>query len=391
MAIDNNVDFVSDLNGTGDTTVSVNESNVPATGADALELNNQRPAQAQKIKEPAAPAGEKPASLRDQISSAIKGDTETPPAASKDGRTRNPDGTFAPAAAAPADPNAAPAADTVIPPVDPAAPAAPVVAAPQGIDPQVFQSLPAETQAVLARTMEDLNTRQQRVAGMEQLDQMLAPRREAWALQGMGEAQALNLLFSLSDFAGRDPGAFIQYIAEQNGVDLEALVIGQEPVDPKYSALEQQVQQLQTERQQEAQQRQQAAHEQTVQSVAAFATEKGPDGQPLRPYFAELGAEVLPFISAVKAQNPNMPQNEVLQNAYERACWGSPTVRAKMQAAANAEAEAERLRTGVDKAARARNASVSVAPGAPTSAPTPPNDSSRSLRDTIRASMAAAE
>jgi hypothetical protein len=127
-----------------------------------------------------------------------------------------------------------------------------------------------------------------------------------------------------------------------------------------------------------------------VNSVVAFASEKGQDGKPLRPYFDELGNEVLPFISAVKAQNPNMPHNQVLQEAYDRACWGSPTVRAKMQAAATAAGDAERLRAGVEKVDRARSASVSVKSGAPTSTPLAPDDKSRTLRDTIKASMAAA-
>src|SRR4051812_12361833 len=99
----NNVDFTSDLNGTGDTTVSVNESNVSNNGPDAVDINNQRPAgrepaqQAQKVDTRPAPA-DKALSLRDQISTALKGDgTETPAAAQLDGgQPRGPDGKFAP-------------------------------------------------------------------------------------------------------------------------------------------------------------------------------------------------------------------------------------------------------------------------------------------------------
>jgi hypothetical protein len=384
----NDIDFVSDLNGTGDTTVSVLDGSVSANGGDALELNNQRPAvpQAKQVGDkPAVDPADKPLSIRDQISSALKGEADTPPVASQDGRARNPDGTFA-AAAAPAAP-VAPAPDQG----EGQSPAgAPAVAAPQGIDPQVFQTLPAETQAHLARTMDDLNGRQQRVARLEQVEQLIAPRRDAWALNGMTEGQALNQLFALSDFAGRDPAGFIKYMAENSGVDLEELVATHEPVDPQFAALQREIAELRGERTRETQERLQNAHNETVNGVVAFASEKGQDGKPLRPYFDELGSEVLPFISAVKAQNPNMPHNQVLQEAYDRACWGSPAVRAKMQAAANAAGDAERLRAGVDKVDRARSASVSVKSGAPTSAPLAPDDKSRTLRDTIRASMAAA-
>jgi hypothetical protein len=381
----NDIDFVSDLNGTGDTTVSVLDGSVSANGGDALELNNQRPAapQAKQVgdKAPVDPA-DKPLSIRDQISSALKGEADTPPVASQDGVARNPDGTFAPKAPV------APAVGEITGGSPPAA--APVVAAPQGIDPQVFQTLPAETQAMLARTMDDLNGRQQRFARLEQVETLIAPRRDAWALNGMTEGQALNQLFALSDFAGRDPAGFIKYMAENSGVDLEELVATAEPVDPQFAALQREIAELRGDRTREQNERLQSAHNETVNSVVAFASEKGQDGKPLRPYFDELGNEVLPFISAVKAQNPNMPHNQVLQEAYDRACWGSPTVRAKMQAAATAAGDAERLRAGVEKVDRARSASVSVKSGAPTSTPLAPDDKSRTLRDTIKASMAAA-
>jgi hypothetical protein len=238
--------------------------------------------------------------------------------------------------------------------------------------------------------MDDVNTRQQRFAQLEQVEQLIAPRRQAWAMNGMTEASALNQLLALSDFAGRDPAGFIQYIAENNGVDLEELVLGQDPVDPQYAAMQREIAELRSHNEQAAQQQMQERHNQTVQGIVAFASEKGQDGKPLRPYFDELGNDVLPFISAVQAQNPNMPHRQILQEAYDRACWGSPTVRTKMQAAASAAGEAERLRQGAEKVDRARSASVSVKPGTPTAAPTAPDDPNRSLRDTIKASMAAA-
>lgn len=374
-------DFVSDLNGTGETTVSVTEGSVSTSGENAVDINNQKPARPAVVDKAAAPVVDdkaaKPLSLRDQISNSLKGDGDTPPAAALDGKVRDPaTGQFVTKPADQVvDPNAAPVQS---------------VAVPQGIDPTVFQALPAETQAQLARTMDDLNARQQRVAVLDQVEKLIAPRRQAWALNGMTESQALNQLFALSDYAGRDPAGFIQYMAQQNNVDLEQVVLGQEPVDPKYAALEAQLRELQNGRTQEQQQRVQAAHNETVNHVVAFASEKGQDGQLLRPYFDQLGSEVLPFISAVKQQNPNMPHNQVLQEAYDRACWGSPSIRTKMQAAATAVSDAERLRMEAERVGKARNASTSVRPGTPAASSTAPADGGGSLRDTIRASMAAA-
>lgn len=380
-------DIVSDLaDGTADFSVSASEGNA-VHGGDAREVNNLAPArepvqQPKQVgdKDDTAP---KALSLRDQISSALKSGEATPPVGQQDGGpARNPDGTFA----KPAD-TGLPAEQPVIDPN-----AVRPVAAPTGIDPQVFASLPAETQASLARTMEDLNGRQQRFATLEPLEQIIAPRVDAWALNGMQPAQAVHQLLALSDFAGRDPAGFIKYIAQNNGVDLEELVLGMDPddvIDPKYAALEKELAELKGTVQGQTQQQQQAVHERTVNDVVAFATEKGPEGQPLRPYFEELGQAVMPYISMVKAQNPNWPHNQVLQEAYDRACWATPTVRSKMQAAADAAGEAERLRSGAARVDSARTASASVRSGVPTSPPAAPDDKNRTLRDTIRASIAA--
>jgi hypothetical protein len=387
-------DIVSDItDGTLDSTVSAHENDVSANGPDARTLNegpSREPAATPKIVDEAAkPDADKPPSLRDTISNALKADADpnaTPPAATQDGMVRDPaTGQFV---AKPAvDPNAAPDPNA-------AAAAAPVVAAPAGIAPEVFASLPAETQAQLARTMEDVQRNQQRIAWLSPLEQVITPERiNAWAMNGgMQPAQAVHQLLALSDFAGRDPAGFIKYMAQQNGVDLETLVLEMEPgevPDPKIVALERQIADLSGTIQSQTQQQQQAAHERTVNEVIAFADEKGPDGSTLlRPHLSDLGDTWLPHINVVKQQNPSWSHGQVLQQAYENACWANPTVRGKMQAAAEAAAEAKRLADGAKKVDAARTASVSVRTGAPSAPPAAPDSPNRSLRDTIKGAMA---
>lgn len=379
-------DIVSDLND------GSNEI-VPAHGSDTQDVNapvREPASQPKKVGEPKA-EGDRPMSLRDQISSALKGQEDTPPAGQQDGgdQPRGPDGKFLPKADANADPaNPAPQPDPANP-----APAAPVTAAPAGIDPQVFASLPAETQAQLARTMEDVTNQQKRFASLAPVEQLIAPRIDAWALNGMAPAQALHQLLALSDFAGRDPGGFIKYIAQNNGVDLEELVLEMVPdeeADPRIAALQAEIAELKGTVQGQTQQQQQAIHQRTVDEVVAFAGEKGQDGNLLRPHLPELGDSWHPYIGLVKAQNPSWSHAQVLQQAYENACWNNASVRGKLQAAANAAAEAERLRKETERVSAARTAAVTLPSGAPTSAPLAPNDANRTLRDTIRASMAAA-
>lgn len=369
-------DFVSDLNETGENNISVQESggdsglNLPA--AEAAPVAQPKAEPKQVAAEPAA--GDKPLSLRDQISSALKGEPATPEVAAE-GVTRNPDGTFA--------------AKVAEPVIDPAA--APAVAAPQGIAPEVFASLPAETQASLARTMEDVARNQQRFATLEPLEQVLAPRVQAWALNGMQPAQAVNQLLALSDFATSKPAEFINYFAQQNGIDLEELVLGAEPVDPQYAALQREIAELRGAQTAQTQQQVQAAHNARVEEVTAFASEKGQDGvTALRPYFEEVVDDLMTQITAVKARNPNWSSAQVLQEAYDRACWATPSVRNKMQEATRAATDAERLRASTAKVEQARIAGVSVKNGVPAAAPAAPGDTSLDLRGTIRAAIAAA-
>ena len=328
----------------------------------------------------------KPVSIRDQISSALKGETNTPPSATQDGtRVRNPDGTFAPASGSPAAPDDASTSAN-----SPGGVTAPPAAAPPGIDQQVFNSLPAETQVHLARTMEELNVRQQKLYGHEQIEQLIAPRRQAWALNGMTEAQAVNQLFALSDYAGRDPAGFIQYFAQQQGVDLESLVFDSDPGDPEILSLKQQVTQLQGQLQGFNSQQQAVAHQNTVSEVVAFFDQKDGNGTALRPYAEKLGDDLVAHIQMVMQQQPNAPREKVLQEAYERACWSNANVRAEMQKASATANEAERLRQHQEKVTKARTAGSSVPPGVPSATTQPANTSTGNLRDDIARAMAAA-
>jgi hypothetical protein len=47
-----------------------------------------------------------------------------------------------------------------------------------------------------------------RFRGYEGLEQVIGARRQAWAMQGMSEGQAVNQLLALSDFAGQNPAEF---------------------------------------------------------------------------------------------------------------------------------------------------------------------------------------
>jgi hypothetical protein len=346
---------------------------VPAQGAEAVQ-QNQTP----------QPTREKPAkgqSLRDQLSSAFKGeggevtDQQNASTAQDRGDGRTPTGQFAPKT--PAEQQAADQSG------QPAA-----VQAPQGIDPQVFNSLPPEVQQQVASTVARVEQQAAQYQRYDQLETVIGPRRQAWAINGVSEAQAVNQLLALSDFAGQSPPDFIAWFAGQHGVDLAALAqqgqVSDQYIDPVVQELREQVNQLTGQLTHITTGQQQAQHNSLVEVTAQFAAEAGENGQPLRPHFAELGTGILPYINQVKAEMPHASPREVLSEAYDRACWATPTVRAKVLASQEASRLAEQRVT----AARAQAAGSSVVGQAPASGSTAPKvQGEGTVRDHLRAAI----
>ena len=345
---------------------------VPAQGADATHQNAvERTTDTQS-------KPQKGTSLRDQLSNAFKGEKPADAApADQSGQPRGPDGKFAPK-------------QGEQPPVtDQSGQQPAAVQAPQGIDPQVFNSLPQEAQRHVAETMARVEQQAAQYQRYDQLEQVIGPRRQAWAINGVSEAQAVNQLLALSDFAGQSPPDFIAWFAGQHGIDLAALAqqgqASDQYIDPVVQELREQVNQLTGQLTHITTGQQQAQHNSLVELTAQFASEMGEDGKtPLRPHFAELGSGILPYINQVKAEMPHASPREVLSEAYDRACWATPAVRAKVLASQ----EASRLAEQRANAARAAAAGSSVVGQAPAPGSTAPKvQGNGTVRDHLRAAM----
>jgi hypothetical protein len=319
-------------------------------------------------------------SLRDQIAAAVKGEAPADPQAAPQtpagDRPRNPDGTFAQAA-----------------PADPQAPSSAPVA-PAGVPPELapqFAQLPPEMQQFVARTLEGANTPQN--THVAEIEQVLAPRMQAFALQGQSPGQVVSQLFALSDFAEKDPAGFIRYFSQNRGIDLEDIVFGDDgeqtpQQSPEYLELQQQLQQVQQQLNVREQQEAQARQAETANRIVSFFDAKDDGGAPLRPYADDVGGVILPYIQMVREQQPNMSMEQVLQEAYDRACWATPEVRAKLQQRTTEASQADQMRKQQERVLSKQNASSSMAPTVPNNPRTPDNGKSGgNLRDTIRQAM----
>lgn len=224
------------------------------------------------------------------------------------------------------------------------------------------------------------------------IEQVLAPRRQEIAMSGMTEAQAIGQLAAINDFAKKDPAGYIQWAAQQLKVDLGQIAAPaeQQQTDPQYRALNERLsrfEQHQVQQQRaaaEAQQRaQQQAHQMSLSDIEAFASEADASGAPARPYFQHVLNDLLPITQLIRQTNPQLPNREVLQQAYERAVWANPETRAAVQELSRRQDEAKRTADAAKKAADAKRAASSItgAPGGVAAA---------GPKDTLREELAAA-
>lgn len=136
-------------------------------------------------------------------------------------------------------------------------------------------------------------------------------------------------------------------------------------------------------------QREQAEQQQMQQAATARNNAIRADIQqfasaPEHAHWKDVETEVYALIPAIKAAKPGASTREILQDAYDRATWANPTVRAKLQA------EQNQRQTEAQRARRSRGLeSLTGHRGSPSPASPASNGAAVSLRDEIAANWAA--
>ena len=392
---DANVDLTTDLNGQSADAVPYHGQDVP---------QNQTPAPAHET----PPPSERPETLRETLTQAFRKQTEAPgntapvvpgdqqpspttptvppaPDLVKVGDVfRHKDGRFASAEEVAAF-NARPSGQMPAPPQqEQQAPPPPFIQQLTPLEQQQFTSLPAELRQFVERTMEDVSNRASRYGEYDMMEQnIVGPRRGAWAQQGMSPVVAMSQLLQLSDFAGNNPGQFALWFADQHKLDLDALLderdANQGQADPRMAGLQQEIAQLRNTIQGFVGGTAERETQANLQVVQSFAVEKDQAGALKYPYFAEVANDIRDYLPVIRAQQPHMQGYEVLKAAYDAAVWANPSTRGRMQ---QAELGALKTQAGAE-ATRARQAGTSIN-GAPNGdASAAPNNPNRSVRDEI--------
>lgn len=235
-------------------------------------------------------------------------------------------------------------------------PATQIIAAPQGMtdkDRAVFDSLPSATQKWLADQAKEKEADYTRKTteladqrkGLDKLDQVLAPRRQQLAMDGMDDSTAVGQLFALSDYANQDPVGFVKYLFNQRGIPLTALTeSGETTADPQLAAIQQRLNGFEahlSQREQQAEEQQTAA---LTGVIDAFAKSNE--------HYGELEGSMIPIVEALRKSEPGLSHTDYLAKAYQAAMAINPDVQAKV----NAKAEADRVAMAKARAAKAKKA-----------------------------------
>lgn len=219
-----------------------------------------------------------------------------------------------------------------------------------------FATLPKHIQQEVLKREGDIEKGQQewqtKAQKLRAFEDITAPHREKWALQGVREDQAIGQLLAASEFLDRDPVNAIKWLMQSTGVRPEHLAAqqgqqAQQPQgDPRNDPMRR-LQALEQERLQERQSAEQAAMADISRQIETFKAD------PKHLYFSNVEPDMKRLIETGVAST--------LEEAYEKATWQHPEIR-KILVASESKAEAERVRSSL-RAEQARSAGGSVTGG----------------------------
>lgn len=232
---------------------------------------------------------------------------------------------------------------------------------------------PAIQQAVLKREEEVSNgfkAKSDELKGYSGIEQILAPRKQALAATYGSVENALTQLFQLSDYATKDARGFVQWFAQQRGIDLSQSSTADQqaaPADPQIAALQNQLSQVTSFLQNQTLSQRKAEEQQILTELEKFAA------APEHLYYHDVKVEMGKMIESGMAES--------LQDAYDKATWARPDIRQKILDADRNAAEEKRRAEVAKKAAEASRVNATNLSSKGTAQGTAPK--AQSMRDTM--------
>ncbi len=194
----------------------------------------------------------------------------------------------------------------------------------------------------------------------KEFEQIVTPRRQYYAGQGISDTEAVNNLWLWFEALQNSPSKAFPELAQRFGIDLSTVIPGAQAdadqssyIDPVVQSLQNEIQQLRGQVGQVTGTFQQQAQERTRQELANFAKDK--------PHFEAVRVSMGRLMQAGMANS--------LDEAYQQALALNPEIQAQIQRDQQAEAAKKAAETALTtRPPTQRQAGVSLRGGAPSGA-----------------------
>lgn len=243
-----------------------------------------------------------------------------------------------------------------------------------------FASLPRELQEFISkRELEregDYTSKTQQLARERALIQaeigklgpvanLFRERMPDFHARGVDPAAWVNQALAIDQMARQDKRAALAHLAQQWGVDPRELAQAQQQqtqqpqLPPQYAraiqAQQQKLQQLEQKLTAKEQAEQQARYSRAEQEVQAFAQD-----QEAHPHYQAVEKLMTTFAAQMVKERPDTPMKEILQDAYDRATWATPEIRAQILESQGKEKEVREREEAAKRVAAAKKAGSPV-------------------------------
>jgi hypothetical protein len=208
---------------------------------------------------------------------------------------------------------------------------------------------------------------------LNRFDSLISPIKERLALSGVDEGTYVGRLIAADNLLTRDPVAGLAQIAQMYGVDLAQVGLQPQRAEqhPVIAQLTEKLSTLEQQLQQRTQADEQERLSEARREIEAFKAQNI--------YFEDVKGTIKALLETGQASD--------LQDAYDKATWANPEIRALILKAEREKEQASQQKA--QHAQRARSAGVSVTgsptPGGKANGSAVPNET---VADTVRRSLA---
>lgn len=249
--------------------------------------------------------------------------------------------------------------------IEPApAPAVPAIDPPQSwsaAEREHWGSLSPDVQRTVLRRESDFQRYAQQVAeriNNDPVRQALEPVRQQLQLSGVDEGAYVRSLVTAAQLLETKPYEAIAWLAHQKGVDLTQFgaaknqdVDEENPIDPRFQALQQRVEQLTqhiTQQAQESERQRQVVEQTTVSQLQKSINDFS--NSPENKYFARVRDSMAAMARAGISDD--------LKVLYDQAVWANPETRAELLAEQTAAARAQAEKAAAEERKKIENAAA---------------------------------